>query len=45
MFHNNIAKVSEKLNKQNVLQICLDFCIMYMHFYYGEKVNNIFFFF
>ena len=45
MFHNSIVKIPEKLNKQNLLKICLhvtyltDFCIMRIHFYYGEKVK------
>ena len=45
MFHNNIMKISEKLNKQNLLKICLqvtyptNFCIIFIHFYYGEKVK------
>ena len=25
MFHNSIVKISEKLNKQNLLKICLQF--------------------
>ena len=39
MFHNNIVKLSEKLNKRNLLKICLqvtyptDFCIICIHFY------------
>ena len=43
MFHNNIVKISEKLNKQNLLKICLqvtyptDSCINCIHFYYGKK--------
>ena len=43
MFHNNIVKISEKLNKRNLLKICLqvtyptDFCIICIHFYYGKK--------
>ena len=45
MFLNNIVKISEKLNKRNLLKICLqvtyptDFCIICIefHFYYGEK--------
>ena len=42
MFHN-IVKISEKLNKQNLLKICLpvtyptNFCIICIHFYYGKK--------
>ena len=45
MFHNNIVKISEKLNKQSLLKICLqvtyptNFCIICIHFYYGEKVK------
>ena len=47
-FHNNIVKISEKLNKWNMLKICLqvtyptDFCIICMHFYYGKKWNWVF---
>ena len=43
VFHNNVVKISEKLNKQNVLKICLqvtyptNFCIICSHFYYGKK--------
>ena len=43
MFHNNIVKISEKLNKWNLLKIChqitypIDFCIICVHFYYGKK--------
>ena len=43
MFHNNIVKISEKLNQRNLLKICLqvtyptDYCIICIHFYYGEK--------
>ena len=43
MFHNNIVKISEKLNKQNLSKICLqvtyptNFCIIFIHFYYGKK--------
>ena len=50
MFHNNIVKFSEQLIKQKLLKICLhvtypaDFCIIYIHFYYGEKSENIWFF-
>ena len=42
MFHNNIVKISEELNKLNLLKICLqvtyptDFCIICIHFYYGK---------
>ena len=45
MFHNNIVKISEKLNKWNLLKICLqvtcptNFGIFFIHFYYGEKVK------
>ena len=45
MFHKNIVKISEKLNKQNLSKICLqvtyptNFCIIFIHFYYGEKVK------
>ena len=43
IFHNNIAKISEKLNKRNLLKICLqvtyptDFCKICIHFYYRKK--------
>ena len=44
MFHNkNIVKISEKLNKRNFLKLCLqvtyptDFCIIFIHFYYGKN--------
>ena len=43
MFHNNIVKVSEILNKENLLKTCLkftypiDFCIFCSHFYKGKK--------
>ena len=43
MFYNNIVKISEKLNKWNLLKICLqvtypiDFCMIWLHFYYGKK--------
>ena len=43
MFPNNIVKISETLNKQNLLKICLqvtyptNFCIIFIHFYYGKK--------
>ena len=43
MFHNSIAKISEKLNKRSLLKICLQviyftiFCIICTQFYYGKK--------
>ena len=43
MFYNNIVKISEKLNKWNLLKIWLqvtypiDFCMSWLHFYYGKK--------
>ena len=43
MFHDNIVKISEKFNKQNLFKICLqityptDFCIISIHFYFGKK--------
>ena len=43
MFHNNIVKISEKLKKEKLLKIFLqvtyptDFCIIFIHFYYGKK--------
>ena len=45
MFHNNTVKISEKMNKRNLLKICLqityptDFCIIYTNFYYGKSEN------
>ena len=45
MLHNIIVKISEKLNKQNLLKICpqvtcpTNFCIICIHFYNGEKVK------
>ena len=45
IFHNNIVKILDKLNKRNLLKICFqvtypsDFCIICIHFYYGEKVK------
>ena len=42
-FYNNIVKISEKLNKRNLLKIWLqvayptDFCMIWLHFYYGKK--------
>ena len=42
-FYNNIVKISEKLNKWNLLKIWLqvtyptDFCMIWLHFYYGKK--------
>ena len=45
MFHNNTVKISEKLNKQNLLKICLqvtystDFCIICIQFFLWEKVK------
>ena len=50
MYHNNIVKISEKLNKWNLLKICLqvtyptNFCIIFILFYYGEKVKILDFF-
>ena len=43
MFYNNIVKISEKLNKWNLLKICIqvtyptNFCTIFVHFYYGKK--------
>ena len=45
MFHNIVkfVKISEKLNKRNLLKIYLqvtyltDICIICIHFYYGKK--------
>ena len=46
MFHNNIVKFQKKkLKKRNLLQIChqvtlpTDFCIVCIHFYFGESEN------
>ena len=45
MFHKNNVKISEKLNKWNLLKIRFQviylagFCIICIHFYYGEKVK------
>ena len=42
-FYNNIVKISEKLNKWNLLKIWLqvtyptDFCMIWLHFHYGKK--------
>ena len=51
MFHNNIVKISETLNKRNLLKTCLqsylpyptNLCIICFKFYYG-KSENIWFF-
>ena len=49
MFHNNIVKISKKLDKEKLLKICLqvtyptDFCIICDHFYYGKKRNYLIF--
>ena len=49
MFHNNTMKISEKLNKQNLLKICLqvtypkDFCRIYIHFYYRKMYKYLIF--
>ena len=51
MFRNDIVKISEKVNKWNLLKTWLqityptDFCIIWLHFYYGEKVKIFDFFF
>ena len=43
MFHNNIVKFQKKLNKRNLLKICLqvayskDFCIICILFFYEKK--------
>ena len=31
MFHNNIVKTSEKMNKQNLLKICLQATYRFLH--------------
>ena len=44
-----IVKISEKLNKRNLLKICLQviyptyFCIIGIHFYYAKKWKNLIF--
>ena len=49
MFHNNIVKISEKLNKRNLVKICLkvtyptDSCISCLHFYCGRKLKCLMF--
>ena len=49
IFHNNTVKISEKLNKENLLKIGLqvtypaDFCIININFYYGKKWKNLIF--
>ena len=50
MFHNNIVKFSEALNKQKMLKICVqftyrtNFCTIYSHFlYYGKKCKCLIF--
>ena len=43
IFDNSIVKISENMNKRNMLKICLqitypkDVCIICIHFYYGKK--------
>ena len=43
MFHNNIVKFQKKINKKNLLKICLqvsyptDFCIICIQFYFGKR--------
>ena len=43
MFYNNIVKISEKLNKWDWLKIWfqvtypIDFCMIWLHFYYVKK--------
>ena len=43
MFHNSTVKISEKMNEQKLLKICLqityptDFCIICILFYYRKK--------
>ena len=43
MFHDNIVKISDKVNMRNLSKICLqvtyptDFCIIYIHFHKGKK--------
>ena len=49
MFYNNIVKISEILNKWNLLKIWLqvtyptDFCMIWLYFYYGNKRNYLIF--
>ena len=46
MFHNNIVKILETLNKRklfkNLSPSLQDFCIISFHFYYGKKWNILF---
>ena len=52
MLYNNIVKISEKCNKRNLLIICFqvtstyptDFCIIFIHFYYGKQWKYLIFF-
>ena len=51
MFHKYIVKIWEKMNKRKLLKKkCLqvtyltDFCIIYIHFYYGKKWKYLIFF-
>ena len=50
MFHNNIMKISEKLNKQNLLKIWLqvtyptNFCMQFSFTFTVGKSENILFF-
>ena len=48
MFHNNIVKISEILNKHNLLKTCLQYVFPYWFFaeleaiflQYGKKMNK-----
>ena len=46
MFHNNIVKISEKINKWNLLKIYLQvtyptyFCLICIQFYYEKKYDK-----
>ena len=42
MFHNNIVKISEKVNKQNLLKICLQVTFSF-NFTMGKSENIGFF--
>ena len=50
MFYSNILKILEKMNKWNLLKIWLqvthpiDFCMIWLHFYYVKKLKYLIFF-
>ena len=37
MFRNYTVKISEVLNKWNLLKTCIDFCLFCSHFYWGKQ--------